>query len=63
MTFGSFWEIKDSSGIHLAMSKRTNQNKMIAQTKNIFSKSSDARQWNIKDNMVILSQQSLDAVL
>jgi len=56
MTLGSFWEIKDSSGIHLAMSKRTNQNKMITQTKNMCPKSSDARQWNIKDNMVILSQ-------
>ena len=63
MTLGSFWEIKDSSGIHLAMSKRTNQNKMITQTKNMCPKCSDARQWNIKDNMVILSQQSLDVVL
>ena len=45
------------------MSKRTNQNKMITQTKNMCPKSSDARQWNIKDNMVILSQRSLDVVL
>ena len=45
------------------MSKRTNQNKMITQTKNMCPKSSDARQWNRKDNMVILSQLFLDVVL
>ena len=34
------------------MSKRTNQNKMITQMKNMCPKSSDTRQWNVKDNMV-----------
>ena len=45
------------------MSKRTNQIKMITQIKNMCPKSSDARQWNIKDNMVKWSQRSLDVVL